>query len=181
VDECLCRDPRHRWVQSVQGNGTTDADLCRPSAAQLRGHPWLKGAKKKAFLAESLLDDMPPLEQRQEFREVTSSPSVPVELTHLQAASRPYRPWRVIPPHGSSAQPLPYQARLSGHPCSSPSVLPRSSPSCRTTSRMLAGVIAVTHPTRLYRPPRGYPFVYGRSELLRLVRPVWAERKDSSA
>ena len=40
VDLCLCKDP-----------------VDRPSAAQLLEHSWLKGAKRKTFLAESLLGD----------------------------------------------------------------------------------------------------------------------------
>ncbi|AFR92913.2 STE/STE20 protein kinase [Cryptococcus neoformans C23] len=49
VDSCLIKDPGGR-----------------PTSAQLLEHHWLKGVKKKAFLAQSLLDGVPQLAQRQE-------------------------------------------------------------------------------------------------------------------
>lgn len=52
VDACLQRTPGKR-----------------PTAAKLAEHPWLRGAKKNAFLAETLLADTPALHDRQELRE----------------------------------------------------------------------------------------------------------------
>ena len=42
---------------------------CRSSVLQLSDHTWLKGAKRKEFLAQSLLVDVPPVVDRQELRE----------------------------------------------------------------------------------------------------------------
>lgn len=53
VDTCLVREPDGR-----------------PTSAQLLEHCWLKGAKKKNFLAQSLLDGVPHLAQRQELRRI---------------------------------------------------------------------------------------------------------------
>lgn len=39
-------------------------------------HPWLRGAKKASFLAESLLSDIPPVNQRQELRRVETMTSI---------------------------------------------------------------------------------------------------------
>lgn len=51
VDLCLQKDP-----------------ALRPTAAKLAEHPWLRGAKKPSFLAESLLGELPGLRDRQELR-----------------------------------------------------------------------------------------------------------------
>ncbi|KAL1409831.1 hypothetical protein Q8F55_003830 [Vanrija albida] len=59
VDACLQKDP-----------------ALRPTAAKLAEHPWLRGAKKPAFLAESLLGDVPGLRDRQELRRVPTSSSI---------------------------------------------------------------------------------------------------------
>ncbi|ORY29657.1 kinase-like domain-containing protein [Naematelia encephala] len=60
VDSCLAKDPAKS----------------RPAATQLLDHPWLKGAKRKAWLAEALLGDVPSLELRQELRRVPTSSSL---------------------------------------------------------------------------------------------------------
>ncbi|WRT70607.1 uncharacterized protein IL334_007605 [Kwoniella shivajii] len=59
IDSCLNKDSR-----------------ARPSAKDLSDHTWLKGAKKKSFLAQSLLSDIPPLVQRQELRRVPTKSSL---------------------------------------------------------------------------------------------------------
>ncbi|WVQ85839.1 hypothetical protein IAT38_008007 [Cryptococcus sp. DSM 104549] len=58
VEKCLVKDPAGR-----------------PTAAQLLEHPWLKSAKKKGFLAQALLHDVPLLTQRQELRRVPTMSS----------------------------------------------------------------------------------------------------------
>ncbi|WVF67916.1 hypothetical protein IAT40_002678 [Kwoniella sp. CBS 6097] len=47
----------------------------RPAASQLLEHAWLKNAKKKPFLAHALLNDVPPLAQRQELRRIPTMSS----------------------------------------------------------------------------------------------------------
>ncbi|GFZ48195.1 hypothetical protein JCM24511_05943 [Saitozyma sp. JCM 24511] len=75
VDVCLLKDPAQR-----------------PSAAQLLGHAWLKGAKKKSFLAESLMSEMPPLEHRQEIRRVPTMSSMASHASSWDFASTPTIP-----------------------------------------------------------------------------------------
>ncbi|WWC92176.1 uncharacterized protein L201_007130 [Kwoniella dendrophila CBS 6074] len=65
VDLCLNKDP-----------------AARPSAQDLMGHHWLKGAKKHSFLAQTLLEDVPPLAQRQELRRVPTQSSL---LSHTSS------------------------------------------------------------------------------------------------
>ncbi|GMK54422.1 hypothetical protein CspeluHIS016_0110080 [Cutaneotrichosporon spelunceum] len=59
VDVCLQQDPDRR-----------------PTASKLAEHPWLRGAKKPAFLAESILGELPPVVQRQELRRVSTITSI---------------------------------------------------------------------------------------------------------
>ncbi|CAK9786559.1 kinase-like protein [Cutaneotrichosporon oleaginosum] len=59
VDSCLQQDPRKR-----------------PTASKLAEHPWLRGAKKPSFLAESILGDLPPVNHRQELRRVSTMTSI---------------------------------------------------------------------------------------------------------
>ncbi|EJD04402.1 kinase-like protein [Fomitiporia mediterranea MF3/22] len=63
VEACLAKDPSRR-----------------PSAAELLDTPFFKGAKRKNYLVNAILKDLPPLIHRQERRAKTSSP--------LTAASR---------------------------------------------------------------------------------------------
>ncbi|RSH85197.1 hypothetical protein EHS25_005004 [Saitozyma podzolica] len=75
VDVCLLKDPAQR-----------------PSAVQLLGHAWLKGAKKKSFLAESLMSEIPPLEHRQEIRRVPTMSSMASHASSWDFASTPTIP-----------------------------------------------------------------------------------------
>ncbi|KAK4687707.1 hypothetical protein P7C73_g2412, partial [Tremellales sp. Uapishka_1] len=61
IDACLPKDPASRLP-----------------ATALLDHVWLKGAKKKNYLAHSLLSDVPPLAERQELRRY-SHPHKPIE------------------------------------------------------------------------------------------------------
>ncbi|TNY20924.1 kinase-like domain-containing protein [Rhodotorula diobovata] len=51
IDSCLQKDP-----------------LKRPTADKLLQHPFFRGAKKKSFLVSALLEDLPPLQDRQHRR-----------------------------------------------------------------------------------------------------------------
>ncbi|RXK40661.1 STE/STE20/FRAY protein kinase [Tremella mesenterica] len=75
VDICLEKDPRKR-----------------PTAVQLSEHPWLRGAKKKAFLAQSLLADLLPLEQRQEIRRVPTMSSLASRASSWDFPATPSMP-----------------------------------------------------------------------------------------
>ncbi|KAG8987966.1 hypothetical protein FRB94_007801 [Tulasnella sp. JGI-2019a] len=59
VDSCLQKDPAQR-----------------PTAEQLLQHQVFKGVKKKSYLVNTLLSDLPPLANRQERRLVNQSPSM---------------------------------------------------------------------------------------------------------
>ncbi|KAK8850449.1 hypothetical protein IAR55_004367 [Kwoniella newhampshirensis] len=75
VDACLVKNP--------QG---------RPTASDLLEHHWLRGAKKKAFLAQSLLDDVPPLIHRQELRRVPTSSSFVSRASSWDFSATPSMP-----------------------------------------------------------------------------------------
>ncbi|BEI79602.1 hypothetical protein CcaverHIS002_0101310 [Cutaneotrichosporon cavernicola] len=59
VDVCLQQDPTKR-----------------PTASKLGEHSWLRGAKKPSFLAESILGELPTINQRQELRRVSTMTSI---------------------------------------------------------------------------------------------------------
>ncbi|OCF45662.1 STE/STE20/FRAY protein kinase [Kwoniella heveanensis CBS 569] len=64
----------------------------RPTAVQVLDHSWLKGVKKKSYLAQSLLDDVPPLAQRQELRRVPTMSSFVSHASSWDFSTTPSMP-----------------------------------------------------------------------------------------
>ncbi|WVQ95479.1 hypothetical protein IAU59_002576 [Kwoniella sp. CBS 9459] len=64
----------------------------RPPASQLLEHAWLKSAKKKSFLAHSLLDQVPPLAQRQELRRIPTMSSFVSRASSWDFSTTPSMP-----------------------------------------------------------------------------------------
>ncbi|WVR08610.1 hypothetical protein IAU60_005665 [Kwoniella sp. DSM 27419] len=75
VDSCLNKEPDQR-----------------PTAAQLSDHVWLKTARKKTWLAQSLLSELPPLAQRQELRRIPTMSSFVSHASSWDFSNSPSMP-----------------------------------------------------------------------------------------
>lgn len=93
IDSCLQKDPLKRCVPRLLLSLPVDlmlmSDIDRPTADKLLQHPFFRGAKKKSFLVSALLEDLPPLQDRQHRRAFVPCPAPrPCALTDVSPAGR---------------------------------------------------------------------------------------------